>query len=65
MTLALTGVEDAMQVQLQHVFSWHRYMLGVVMQADKETFQELQSDSDAMQERLQQLGMMQPADSVC
>ena len=26
------------------------------LQADKETLQEMQSDSDAMQERLQQLG---------
>lgn len=34
------------------------------MQADKETLQELQSDSDAMQERLQQLGVMWPADLV-
>ena len=31
--------------------------VGFVLQADKETLQELQSDSDAMQERLQQLGM--------
>ena len=30
------------------------------MQADKETLQELQRDSDAMQERLQQLGQSQP-----
>ena len=39
--------------------------MGTGMQADKETLQELQSDRDAMQERLQQLGMMRPAEPVC
>ena len=60
--LAPAGIEDA--VQLRHVFSWHRCIWSVIMQADKETLQELQSDSDAMQERLQQLGMMQLAEPV-
>ena len=39
--------------------------MGTSMQADRETLQELQSDSDAMQEHLQQLGMTRPAETVC